>query len=586
MYTQIEKPKENKSREVANSVLQKTKTTQTTFGFSSSAPIQMGREGLEFGNFGRDGKRKGQKVIRMEEFGDHNRIHNLDPNKIETDLDEDIKGMQIRESDIDKKLGIWRPSIEEGTARPEDPPIYQPFRVAFHDTHNILLSLRSDIGDFKVFDKQHQFTERLLDIASTVKKVSINYKAQLRNFNNKISIADLKGWYFEELDELTRNVTNLSVEIIDNYKKSSQTLRDLDTKTLMEMKSKDGVEIWRKNWWAAIQESNRILELHWTLAKGYIKDWMVDNKKKENLNYMNENMIGDLDYIGSLAKGYKSAPKQYIRFLPEKFDIDANLDAPPLAAYSISQGLTVDRGSVGSKKIEPLKEFESEVWKELKKIPGIDLGDPFEVFIRADNVTDLMHGLHPHVDMAHKEERLSKRLQDVQNRIWNLKTKDPRYVDFLKTKLSSYINEDGTIKSRKLNEFENSNTKKYQDDDLTVIEYHLTKAEKNQRPKEYSENGKIMQKVLELDNKVNQVRSGEILSFWDSKKLIIEELEQGLSILNNTEPLELLNWDTLELLGPDSLVHPNLNPHTIDMIHNNTRTSINYTLAWLKGLPL
>jgi hypothetical protein len=388
-------------------------------GLSPSTDSPLQRERREYGYYGRDGKKKSQKVIRMEEFGDRNRIHNLDPNKIGEELDEDIPGMRIGEGDIDKKVGIWRPSKAEGTARPEDPPIYQPFRTAFHETHSIRLALSQSVEDF---DTDRAFAKELLRIAGLVKRTSADYKAEVRSLESDQSVADLKKSYFRALDFGIGMLRKLSTDMINEYKSRSEGLKDIPNDDLKSMKSAQGDEVWRTMWWATVQKVNEILGRQWGRHKPRIGQWVSD--KHEYLPYMKEEMVGDLDYIGSLAKGYKSAPKQYVRFLPEKFDVDANLDAPPLAVYCIKMGIAVDRGSVkGGGSIPPLQSFEEAAWAELEEVPGIDPDDPFEVFIRASNVTDIMAGIHPDVKVAHREESLSRRRQSVQDRIWALRSK-------------------------------------------------------------------------------------------------------------------------------------------------------------------
>jgi hypothetical protein len=452
-------------------------------------PVQFGRE---FGYYGRDGKKKSQKVVRMEEFGDRNRLHNINPDKLAERLEgEDVEGMGIKDDDIDKKEGIWRPSKEEGTARPEDPPIYQPFRKAFHEAHNIKLSLERDMADFEEFDLTLKITGTLLEIASAVKKSSLEYKASVRSFENKSDVQELKSDYFLKLKDFAQQAQDLSQRMIEGYAvregfgdESEEFKLDLQAD-----KNEAGLKIWRTRWWAAVQEINGLLLDLWSKSKLRIEQW-VNTKKEEGLSYMKPGMVGDLDYIGSLAKGYKSAPKQYIRFMPEKFDVDANLDAPPLAVYSIRLGGQVDRGSVKSRGIEPLMDFERDVNNALfefddqmkpptgTRIPGLDKDDLFEVFIRASNVTDLMRGTHEDVDTAHKKEAFSNRLQTIQDRIWWLRGRSMELSMELRDTLSvkGYITLDGiSLKAHadSISGEEGQTKRTYTEGDLTFIEAKL-----------------------------------------------------------------------------------------------------------------
>lgn len=442
----------------------------------NSLAIQM-NGGREAGYYGRDGKKKSRRVIEMEEFGDRNRIHNLDPNKLGAALTEDEPSMKIdTENDIDKKKGIWRPSKEEGTARPEDPPIYQPFRKAFHNTHNVLLSMQSDMTGFDEKD----YTARLMEVGSDVKVASVLYKRQLRSFSNGDDVATLKTNYINTLKDLTTTVEALSKEMIRDYKSSDDSLDDFDVDEIEELKSGDGEDIWRQKWWATVQEVNSIVGKAWTVGKANIKTW-ITKKREKNLPYMKEEMVGDLDYIGSLAKGYKSAPKQYLRFLPQKFDVDANLDAPPLAVYAIKMGKAVDRGSVKGSDIPPLKNFEDAVWEKLFHVPGIDKDDPFEVFIRADNVTDLMTGMQgdKDVESAQKASAFSKRFQAIQDRIWWLRSKNAGHIANLRGPLAAYITGEGVLKQHAA-EPANVGEYSYSEKDLTKIELYLKREERRE----------------------------------------------------------------------------------------------------------
>jgi hypothetical protein len=288
-------------------------------------------------------------------------------------------------------------------------------------------------------------------------------------------------------------------------------------------RSEAGEEIWRHRWWAAVQEVNGRLSKLWGEHKPKIKSWVADKGKQ--LPYMHEDKVGDLDYIGSLAKGYKSAPKQYIRFMPEKFDVDANLDAPPLAIYAISQGAPVDRGSVTSKTIEPLTNFEAAVNNNMlgaapvkadepqvdassievhdnkealsgvassskaepkreaepeqasgvQAVPGIDKEDRFEVFIRATNVNDMMLGSHVDVDVAHAEVDLNMRLQKIQDGVWWLRGQNMLLAAKLKEALEAIevVTAEGTIKQHAKNPLDNK-THHYSDDDMIYMEMYLT----------------------------------------------------------------------------------------------------------------
>lgn len=442
-------------------------------GFSNTTPIQMiGDESREFGYYTREGKRKSRRVISMEQFGDRNRVHAVDPNKYR----ERLPGDNVPDEMIDEETGIWRPSQQE--ARPEDPPIYQPVRDAYHRAHNIYTC-------FSAYDNVPQnrldgYLEVLASAADLIKKFSVEYKATIRNFNNPHTIGEKQDAYRENLDRIRNVLIRLTERMLENYKIENGLPAGMDNLALGNLKAAEGEELWRGKWWAAIQKVNGILSEKWKEHKPKIISWIAKIRKGSwfrripSLSYMQENMVGDLDYIGSLAKGYKSAPKQYMHFLPEKFDVDANLDAPPLAVYAISQGDSIDRSSVKSTHIEPLKNFEMDVRNELKQVKGIDPDDEFEVFIQTNNVKDLMGTEHAHVKDAQKQEALSERFQDIENRIWRLRINHPN-VDI--HNLNEWLKPDRSrLKEHRLGE-DDGEHHEYTDIELTRIELEIKRLE-------------------------------------------------------------------------------------------------------------
>lgn len=443
-------------------------------GFSNTTPIQMVEDdSREFGYYTREGKRKSRRVISMEQFGDRNRVHAVNPNKYRERVDSETE-QEVSPDMIDEKTGIWRPSQEEGTARPEDPPIYQPVRDAYHRAHNIYTCFSAYDND--LHNRLPGYLEVLTSAAGLIKKFSVAYKDTIRDFHNQDAIGVKRATYTNKLVRIRDVLDRLTDRMLENYKADNLLPAAMNNVALGDMKAAEGEELWRGKWWAAIQKVNGILSRKWKEHKPKIISWIAKIRKGSwfrripGLSYMQENMVGDLDYIGSLAKGYKSAPKQYMHFLPEKFDVDANLDAPPLAVYAISQGEPIDRSSVKSTHIEPLRTFETTVWNELQQVGGIDLGDPFEVFIQANNVKDLMGTEHAHVKDAQKKEALSERFQKIENRIWWLKINHPT-VDI--HNLNEWQRQDGSrLKEHRLGE-DDGDHHEYTDIELTRIELEI-----------------------------------------------------------------------------------------------------------------
>ena len=483
-----------------------------TFVPASALPAQLGKDdeqSKEFGYYGRDGKRKNRRVIDMETFGDRNRIHRLDPDKIREFLtgeddkermgltfskeDEKPKKKPESNGDVDKKVGIWRPSKKEGSARPEDPPLYQPFRVAFHEAHNIKLALERDWAGYRDADRAPEggFDAKLENFAKKVKEHSLDYKAKVRTFSEQRSVTQLQDEYFAQLKLVTDDVVKFGKLLLALAEpQGGGRLATLGAQHRAAARSKEGEQIWRDRWWASVQAVNERLGALWNEYKPRISDWMAQ-KRGQGLSYMNPKMLGDLDYIGSLAKGYKSAPKQYIRFMPEKFDIDANLDAPPLAVYAISIGAQVDRGSVRGYGIRPITDFESAVNHVMAglnpengqpsgegEIVGVDKGDPFAVFIRASNVADTELGGQEDVTFARQQVGLNNRLQAVTDRIWWLRGRNKALSDELGILLheAEYLTPGGTMKKHVAADIENpqASERSYSDNDLIILEGALS----------------------------------------------------------------------------------------------------------------
>ena len=155
-----------------------------------------------------------------------------------------------------------------------------------------------------------------------------------------------------------------------------------------------GTEDWRAAWRAAILQVNRVLAEFWPAAKGALAGWVVQQRAR--LPHLDlSGGIGELDYIGSLATGYKGPPKQQVRFNPDKFDVDANLAAPPLAKYAMGHDhLKPDRQRIFGRQttIGPLNTFSDQAHGEMTaRVKGYDASDPFDVVIEAPELPEQSH---------------------------------------------------------------------------------------------------------------------------------------------------------------------------------------------------
>jgi hypothetical protein len=85
-----------------------------------------------------------------------------------------------------------------------------------------------------------------------------------------------------------------------------------------------------------------------------------------------------------------------MRFDPEKFDVDANLQAPPLAKYAVAiEGHKPDRGRIFGRQtnIGPLNDFSDRAQSELRvRVDGYDRTDTFDVVIPAPELPGQRRG--------------------------------------------------------------------------------------------------------------------------------------------------------------------------------------------------
>ena len=228
----------------------------------------------------------------------------------------------------------------------------------------------------------------MLEIAAKVKKESKGHKKRVKDLRTSTKTSALDKQYEVALralgDEALRLATGIQTYINQNSADSSD----------LEQIHAEGTGH------RAIMAVNTVLHGRWPFWKGKIKKWTKDRHDMDNLSFMDPAMQIGLDYIGSLAKGYKGPPKQGVRFMPEKFDVDASLVAPPLAAYALVVGnAIVDRGRIWSKHAGPalfnglLEPMEKDMQQHLEAAGliemGMDKNEPFEVVIEAEGIEKL-----------------------------------------------------------------------------------------------------------------------------------------------------------------------------------------------------
>ena len=349
-------------------------------------------------------KKREQRAI-FEEFGHRHRNPEFDP---------DVEGQE--------QGGIHVPEGE--AARPEDAPIVHEFRTSFHKLHSAKIYLEQNHQNLLTgFEASHRkdlknlsLKERLFDIADKVKKESKAHKKRVKDLGTRTSIEKLNKKYARTVGKLGKEALALANKIQKYINKHSSDKSDL-SKIHAE-----GTDIWRDTWKRAVLAVNTVLHGRWPYWKGQVRTWIAEKRDSDHLSYMDPAQVVGLDYIGSLARGYKGPPKQGVRFMPEKFDVDANLTAPPLAAYALTVGQAIiDRGRIWSKYAGPalfnglLKPMEEDIQQHLEGAGLLDMGmdknEPFEVVIDAEGVENLPH--------APEEAKSSKKLSEKDLRIRN-----------------------------------------------------------------------------------------------------------------------------------------------------------------------
>lgn len=359
-------------------------------------------------------KRKNQAIFN--EFGNAHRNKDFDPDIV----GEDEGGIHIAD--------------EEG-ARPEDAPVVNYFRTRFHQLHSAKLYLETKHPELLAgFQEEEQalltnktLRNRLLDIAGAVKDESKAHKKRVKDLETDTDMGAINLLYETNVKALG-DAALLLADTIKTYINDNSTDQN-DLAGIHEA----GTDIWRDTWHKAIMAVNTVLHGRWPHWQGQIRNWIQQKRDEdETLTYMDPRQVIGLDYIGSLAKGYKGPPKQAIRFTPEKFDVDANLTAPPLAAYALTVGgAIVDRGRIWSHKAGPalfnglLKPMQDDIQQRLVNAGliemGMDPGEPFEAVIDAEGLEGLAHV--PAAATAKKA--LSERDQGIRDTLFFLRHTDP-----------------------------------------------------------------------------------------------------------------------------------------------------------------
>jgi len=302
-------------------------------------------------------------------------------------------GNQHRDLDIDPDH-----EGEGGQPRPDDAPIVSEFRPVYNQLQNWKMVIQTRHPEWydefiaEFFDGEDQ-----RDFGADVKNATKAYKTQFRNLNNdpqqvsdtyRNAIAQIQTDIQQLIDRITLWYAGKTGQGGDDVE---QGLLGDDHQRINDEVHDRGTETWRQRWQQSIVRVNSTLARMWPASKARLRDWV--DTEKDNPDNAAADMtgpIGELDYIGSLAKGVKGPPKQHIRFDPDNFDVDANLRAPPLSNYAMQvKGKVPDRQRIFGRasEIPPLLEIADEMHQELVQIPGIvdDDDDKFDIALEASD---------------------------------------------------------------------------------------------------------------------------------------------------------------------------------------------------------
>ena len=269
------------------------------------------------------------------------------------------------------------------TPRVDDPPILASFRKIYNRLDSWNVFIRANNEDlYPEFQRTFNIEARRDQWLDDLKKRGKEYKEKFRDVTNTDTDEARKQYEDYVLGTIQEEIDKCNRDIAAWYIAKTGSTETIDE--IIERVHAGGTELWRDAWKNAILQVNRVLAETWPTGKVAIVEWIAQTRSAmPGLDLSGE--VGDLQYIGSLATGYKGPPKQQIRFNPDKFDVDANLEAPPLAKYAIGHDhLSPDRKRIFGRKttITPLISFSDRTHTELSdRVKGYDKSEPFDVVI-------------------------------------------------------------------------------------------------------------------------------------------------------------------------------------------------------------
>lgn len=334
-----------------------------------AAQLNQGRAPLQFVR----GSKKKQKEERQDQHRRQIEVNQagLEADPVATDVFHEY-GDAFRKDDIDPDATGGARGIYIGGARPEDAPIVEDFRHKFNRLESWELYLEKNLPEAYAKARKSLGLDERFDLLAAIKAETKVYKEKFRDLLRlPVDIEEDKDAFIAFVDEQSQRLEVL-IDAAEDF--SARHGKKSDTEAVHAQSTED----WRGQWLQAVQKVNTLLNGLWPPAEKTLNSWIWGNEAiPEKIK------VGKLEYIGSLAKGYKGPPKQHVRFNPKDFDVDANLEAPSLAYYAQRHdGRTPDRERIFGRQttIRPLIVFADQVQKELvANIDGI-ADDPHDVF--------------------------------------------------------------------------------------------------------------------------------------------------------------------------------------------------------------
>lgn len=294
-----------------------------------------------------------------------------------------------------RDLGIDPDTDPKSNLRPDDAPVIESFKRMYNRLDSWTIFMRSVHPELEAeFTRTFRVEARRSAWLDEIKRTGDEFKARFRDIGNA-DPEELRTRYEQVLARIEQEIDDLNHQIAAWYQARTGAPGTLDE--IIEDVHQQGTELWRAAWRRAILQVNRVLARLWPPAKGRLL-LFVGQIRARHPDKDLSGPVGELDYLGSLASGFKGPPKQNIRFNPSSFDVDGFIEAPPLSKYCVLVlGMKPKHGNIFSRNtdIEPLITFSDAVQVELvSKVDGYkdDPGDPFDVAIKMDDLPEQGRG--------------------------------------------------------------------------------------------------------------------------------------------------------------------------------------------------